>query len=266
MSTSSPHRFTGKSVLITGASQGIGAATAKAFAAEGARVAINARREASLRDLRESMKRVDAGDHVIAPGDMAVPADVDRVMHDSLAALGGLDVLVCNAGIMKDSPSEDIALEDFSQVMAVNVTSVVLCARAALKYWRQHDLKGTILVTSSVHQKIPKPQYLAYSASKGAVGNIVQTLALEYARHGIRVNGVAPGAIVTPMNDAWIHDPKAYKAVSGHIPMGRPGEAHEIAEPLLFLASESASYVTGQMLYVDGGLTLYADFEKNWSS
>lgn len=266
MSTSSPHRFVGKSVLITGASQGIGAATAQAFAAEGARVAINGRHEDSLRDLCEAMPRVEAGDHVIAPGDMALQADVDRVMHDSLTALGGLDVLICNAGIQKQCPSEDIALEDFNQVMAVNVTSVVLCARAALKYWRTHNLKGTILVTSSVHQKIPKPQYLGYSASKGAVGNIVQTLALEYARHGIRVNGVAPGAIVTPMNDAWVNDPKEYKIVSDHIPMGRPGEAREIAEPLLFLASESASYVTGQMLYVDGGLTLYADFEKNWSS
>ena len=141
-----PKPLSGKVILITGASRGIGAATAKAFAAEGARVAINARREASLRDLRESMKRVDAGDHVIAPGDMAVPADVDRVMHDSLAALGGLDVLICNAGIMIRKPLRDLTLEEWSSVLGTNLTSTYLLARAAEPLLRK--ARGAIVTMS----------------------------------------------------------------------------------------------------------------------
>ncbi|GBR38426.1 NAD/NADP-dependent glucose 1-dehydrogenase [Neoasaia chiangmaiensis NBRC 101099] len=253
-------------MLITGASQGIGEAAALRFAEEGARVAVNGRHEDKLRAVVDKLPKVDAGPHVVATGDMSKEDDVDRVMRTSLDEMGGLDVLICNAGIMRPSPSEDITLDDLNAVLAVNLTSVILCSRAVLKYWRSNDLKGSILVNSSVHQEIPKPQYLGYSASKGAVGNVVRTLALEYAAHGIRVNGVGPGAIVTPMNDAWVHDPEQYKTVSSHIPMGRPGEGREIADALTFLASEEASYITGQMLYVDGGLTLYADFQKNWSS
>ncbi|GAN53293.1 SDR family NAD(P)-dependent oxidoreductase [Tanticharoenia sakaeratensis] len=259
-------RFAGKSVLVTGASQGIGEGIALAFAEQGARVALNGRKEDKLRAVQEKLPRVSGGDHPIAAGDMSKEDDVDRIMKESLEAFGGLDVLVCNAGIMIPSPSEDVTLEDFNKVLAVNLTSVMLCSRAALKYWRAHDKTGTIIVNSSVHQQIPKPQYLGYSASKGAVGNVVRTLALEYARFGIRVNAVAPGAIVTPMNDAWVHDPKQHEAVSRHIPMRRPGESREIADVVTFLASEDASYITGQTIFVDGGLTLYADFEQNWSS
>lgn len=98
------------------------------------------------------------------------------------------------------------------------------------------------------------------------MGNIVRTLALEYASRGIRFNIVAPGAIVTPINDAWVNDPKQYEAVASHIPMKRPGNSDEIATAMGFLASEESSYITGQTLYVDGGLTLYGDFEHNWSS
>jgi len=180
--------------------------------------------------------------------------------------MGGLDVLVCNAGYQIASPSEDIKLEDFEGVMAVNVTGVMLPCREAIKYWLENGIQGAIIVNSSVHQIIPKPHYLGYSASKGAVGNIVRTLALEYASRGIRVNAVAPGAIVTPINMSWINDPVQYKNVSDHIPMKRPGEGREIADAVTFLAAEDSTYITGQTLYVDGGLTLYGDFEKNWSS
>jgi len=179
---------------------------------------------------------------------------------------GGLDCLVCNAGIQTPEPSETLSMAAFAQVMAVNVAGVVVSAREALKRWKQAGTRGSIIVTSSVHQTIPKPGYLGYSASKGAIGNIVRTLALEFARDGIRVNAVAPGAIETPMNDGWLNDPRARAAVDAHIPMGRAGTAPEIAEAIAFLASDAASYVTGQTLYVDGGLTLYNDFATNWAS
>ncbi|MDI6651902.1 glucose 1-dehydrogenase [Gluconobacter japonicus] len=260
------NRFAGKKVLVTGASQGIGEATALRFAEEGAQVALNGRKEDKLIAVRDKLPKVSSGEHPIATGDISKEEDVRRLMRKSIEAMGGLDVLVCNAGYQIPSPSEDIKLEDFEGVMAVNVTGVMLPCREAIKYWLENGIQGAIIVNSSVHQIIPKPHYLGYSASKGAVGNIVRTLALEYASRGIRVNAVAPGAIVTPINMSWINDPEQYKAVSDHIPMKRPGESREIADAITFFAAEDSTYITGQTLYVDGGLTLYGDFEKNWSS
>lgn len=266
MTTSSKSRFKGQKVLITGASQGIGEATALYFAQEGARVALNGRKEDKLLAAREKLPKVPEGEHVIATGDISKEDDIAALMDKSVREMGGLDILVCNAGYQIPSPSEDISLADFEGVMAVNVTGVMLSCRAAIRYWLEKGIKGRIVVNSSVHQIIPKPHYLGYSASKGAVGNIVRTLALEYASRGIRVNAVAPGAIVTPINDSWVKDPKEYEAVASHIPMKRPGESDEIASTVAFLAGDDSSYITGQTLFVDGGLTLYGDFEKNWSS
>ncbi|MCX5614205.1 glucose 1-dehydrogenase [Bombella saccharophila] len=266
MSTNPSKRFKGQNVLITGASQGIGEAAAQYFAKEGARVAINGRKEDKLRAVLETLPKVEAGEHVIATGDISHEETVQKLFKESIEAMGSLDVLICNAGYQIPSPSEDVKLADFEGVLSVNVTGVMLCCREALRYWLKHGVKGRVVVNSSVHQLIPKPHYLGYSASKGAVDNMVRTLALEYASRGIRVNAVAPGAIVTPINDSWVKDPEQYKAVASHIPMKRPGESQEIADAMGFLASEESSYITGQTLYVDGGLTLFGDFEKNWSS
>lgn len=259
-------RFAGKRVLITGASQGIGEDAVRRFAMEGAQVALNARKTDHLKNVLEKMDRPESGSHLIVPGDMAKERDVERVMRQSLEHFGNLDVLICNAGIQRESPSEKISAKDFNAVMAVNVTGVVLCARAALAHWMAHKTPGNIIVNSSVHQQIPKPFFLGYSASKGAVGNVVRTLALEFARHNIRVNAVAPGAIITPINDAWTKDKKRFEETCRNIPMRRPGECKEISDALTFLASEESSYITGQTLFVDGGLTLYRDFEDDWSS
>ena len=119
---------------------------------------------------------------------------------------------------------------------------------------------------SSIHQLIPKPGYLGYSASKGGMQNLTRTLALEYADRGIRVNGIGPGATVTPINRAWIDDPVKRAAVEEHIPMRRAGTADEMGAVAAFLASDDAAYITGQTIYVDGGLTLFPSFETSWSS
>jgi glucose 1-dehydrogenase len=123
-----------------------------------------------------------------------------------------------------------------------------------------------IINISSVHEIIPRPSYLSYSISKGGMANLTKTLALEYAGQGIRVNAIAPGATITPINEAWVNDPEQKATVASHIPMNRPGTAEEMAAAVAFLASDEATYITGQTLFIDGGLTLYADFREAWSA
>ena len=123
-----------------------------------------------------------------------------------------------------------------------------------------------IINVSSVAQVIPKPRYLSYSVSKGGMQNLTQTLALEYAGRGIRVNAIGPGATITRMNRAWVDDPDKKAVVLQHIPMARAGTAEEMAAVTAFLASDDAAYITGQTLYVDGGLTLYPEFRETWGS
>jgi glucose 1-dehydrogenase len=119
---------------------------------------------------------------------------------------------------------------------------------------------------SSVHQLIPKPRFVGYSVSKGGMQNLTRTLALEFAGRGIRVNGIGPGATVTPINRSWIDDPAKRAMVESHIPMRRAGDAEEMAAATAFLCSDEAAYITGQTIFVDGGLTLYPSFETSWSS
>ncbi|MBV8402062.1 MAG: glucose 1-dehydrogenase [Acetobacteraceae bacterium] len=257
----------GLCVLVTGAGQGIGQAVARRFAEEGARIALNdLRDDTALQQSLASLPEVATGPHVSAPGDVSNEADVSRFVGQAATALGGLDVLVNNAGIQIPSPSNSLDIADFDRVIAINVRGAVLCARAVIRLFLASGKGGVVLNNSSVHELVPKPGYLGYSASKGAIGNITRTLALEFAGRKIRVNAVAPGATATPMNAAWLGDAEQRRAVERHIPMARAAEAPEIAAAFAFLASQDASYITGQTLYVDGGLTLYADFKENWAS
>jgi glucose 1-dehydrogenase len=263
----------GKNVLITGGTSGIGQAIAVRFAEFGANVAINYRSRPE--DAAETEQQVEACvarvqrmgvKDVIVRGDVSKEEDAVSMLEDTIEKLGGLDVLINNAGIQISRPSHELSAEDFDRVLGVNLRGSFLCAREAIKHFLAEDKPGVIINISSVHQRIPKPNYLGYSVSKGGMQNLTTTLALEYAGQGIRVNAIGPGATITPINRAWVDDPVKAEQVTSHIPMPRPGTADEMAGVACFLASDDGAYITGQTIFVDGGLTLYADFREPWSS
>ena len=144
---------------------------------------------------------------VLVKGDVSCEEDVGRMVGEASERLGGIDILVNNAGIQISRPSEQLASADFDRVLAVNLRGAFLCAREAIKRFLADEIPGVVINVSSVHQAIPKPNYLGYSVSKGGMQNLTSTLALEYAGRGIRVNAIAPGATITPINRAWIDDP-----------------------------------------------------------
>jgi glucose 1-dehydrogenase len=263
----------GKNVLITGGSSGIGQAIAVRFAEHGANVAINylttpdeaAGTEEQVHACVNKVQQHGVRD-VLVQGDVSNEDDVTRMVGEAAARLGGLDVIVNNAGIQISRPTEELSSAHFDKVLAVNLRGSFLCARDAIKRFLENETGGSVINVSSVHQMIPKPNYLGYSVSKGGMMNLTRTLALEYAGRGIRVNGIGPGATITPINRAWVEDPVKAEMVTRHIPMLRAGTADEMAGVACFLASDDAAYITGQTIFVDGGLTLFADFREPWSS
>lgn len=266
-------RLKGKNVLITGAATGIGQAIAIRFAKDGANVAINYRSGlADAEATRQMARRARAGAkeyscrEIIVQADVAQEAQVKEMFAKVVDEFGSVDVLINNAGIQKPAASHETDIADFDRVLGVNLRGAFLCSREAIRHFLKRGGGGVILNNSSVHEIIPKPKYLPYSISKGGMENMTKSLALEYAGQGIRVNAVGPGAVVTPINNAWINDSKARGEVESHIPMGRAAEACEIAAVFSFLASDDASYVTGQTIFACGGLTLYPEFRVAWSS
>lgn len=287
--------LSGSTALVTGASSGIGRAVAVALARHGAHVAVNypfERERAGAEETRrlaEHAVRADAlvtsGGVPSGDGDAETPraggvctlvrADVTReheveAMFETVSAqCGRLDLLVNNAGIQIEEPaSHETTVEHFDAVLAVNLRGAFLCSREAIARFLvpgpDGRTGGAIVNMSSVHQQIPRPHYLSYAVSKFGLNGLTQTLALEYASRGIRVNAVAPGATRTPIQ-SWLGDDAAEAVVRDHIPMGRIAAPDEIARLVVFLASADAAYVTGQTLFADGGLSLYADFEQPWS-
>ena len=268
-----PRRLEGKNALITGAGTGIGEAIAVRFAQEGANVAINyfhsaagaEEAEARIQAARKTLKE-EGGRDLLVKANVSDEADVKAMFATVLKSWGRLDILVNNAGIQKAVPSEDLTLDQFNEVLDVDLRGTFLCSREAIRHFLSRPGGGVIVNDSSVHELIPKPLYLSYAVSKGGIERLTKTLALEFAGRGIRVNAVGPGAIVTPINKAWINDPQKKAEVEGHIPMGRAGSPEEMAAVFAFLASDDASYITGQTLFADGGLTLYPEFRTAWSS
>jgi glucose 1-dehydrogenase len=267
-----------KVALVTGGSSGIGQAIAVRLGEEGVDVAINyvgrpdgaeATKASIEHGMDLCMKQMEqAGTRpTIVGADVSREDEVAAMFEQVLAEYGRLDFLINNAGIQVADDTHNLAVADFDRVLAVNLRGAFLCAQHAVRHFLANGQGGGAIVNvSSVHQVIPKPRFVGYSVSKGGMQNLTHTLALEYAARGIRVNGIGPGATVTPINRSWIDDPVKRQAVESHIPMRRAGDAEEMAAVVAFLCSDEAAYITGQTIFVDGGLTLYPSFETTWSS
>jgi glucose 1-dehydrogenase len=268
------HRFNGKTVLITGASRGIGRAVAARFAAEGASIIVNhfndddeAKEAVTFLQGVSAASGVAKSRHAALACDVADAGAARSMVTKVVADFGRLDVLINNAGI-QIGPLAGVKFDaaDFDRVLAVNLRSVAALSSRAIEHFLTRAGGGVVINTTSVHEAVPKPGYLSYAISKAGVGMLTRTLALEFADKQIRINAVGPGAIDTDMNAAWIDDPVKRGEVEKHIPMGRSAKPGDIAGVYAFLASEDARYITGQTIYACGGLTLYSDFKNGWSS
>jgi glucose 1-dehydrogenase len=256
----------GQKALVTGASSGIGKATACALAAAGAAVAVNyvsgdEEANAVVADIRQA-----GGEAIAVRADVSSEAEVEAMFAAARTAFGTLDIVVANAGLQRDAPFAEMTLAQWNTVIAVNLTGQFLCARAAVREFRRRGRRevsralGKIICMSSVHEIIPWAGHANYAASKGGVLMMMKTIAQELAPLGIRVNGIAPGAIRTPINTAAWATPQAYEGLMRLVPYKRIGETDDIARAVVWLASDDSDYVTGTTLVVDGGMTLYPEF------
>lgn len=253
--------------LVTGASSGIGRATAIALAEAGAKVAVNyIGDEAPAREVVEAIEA--RGSEALAiSADVSDEQQVHQMFAATVARFGTVHILVNNAGIQRDSPLTELSLVDWHRVIEVNLTGQFLCAREAarefLRRGPQPEISraaGKIICMSSVHEIIPWAHHVNYASSKGGIMLLMKTLAQELAPHGIRVNGIAPGAIRTPINRPAWDSPEALTKLLKLIPYNRIGEPEDVARAVVWLASDEADYVTGTTLAVDGGMLLYPAF------
>lgn len=269
-------------VVVTGSSRGIGKAIAKEFAKNNYSILLNARDEKELIETVEEIRNEISDPNKVAylTGDISEEKTCISLIEEAIKRFGRINVLVNNAGISGPSQrTNNITSKDWDYVIGVNLRGTFLCTREALKYMTtssnnssisnnnindvnrnnksyDYDSNFSIINISSVHESIPMPYSAPYAASKGGMEMLTKNIALEVAEKGIRINGIAPGAINTSMNKDIMEDPQKKKQEEEKIPMRRIGEPEEIAKVAFFLASTDASYITGTTVYVDGGLTL----------
>ena len=248
-----------KVALVTGAGSGIGYAIAERMAAEGARVCINYfGYEDEAKQLAQRLSEGN-GKAIAVKADVSDRAQVQAMADQCVKELGGIDVLVNNAGIEKAVPFLDLDDDTWNRIVSVDLKGVFLCTQIAGRAMRDQGRGGAVVNISSIHEDFTFPGYTPYCAAKGGVRMLMRNVAVELAQYGIRCNNVAPGAIATPINTATLHDPEKMHELARIIPLGRMGKPEEVAAITAFLASDEASYVTGSTYYVDGGMVRYAE-------
>ncbi|MGA7071247.1 SDR family oxidoreductase [Bradyrhizobium sp.] len=262
------HRvLTGQKALVTGANSGIGKGVAIALGQAGADVVVNYVEDddtanAVVDEIRKSDVKAYAHKADVSSEDQ-VAAMFARMTQE----FGTIDILVNNAGLQRDSAFHEMTLDKWNKVLGVNLTGQFLCAREAVREFLRRGVvasvssaAGKIICMSSVHQEIPWAGHANYAASKGGIKQLMESMAQELAPKRIRVNGIAPGAIRTPINTVAWDTKEAYDQLMTLVPYGRIGEPADIARAVVWLASDHSDYVVGTTLFVDGGMTLYPGF------
>jgi len=260
----------GQKALVTGASSGIGRAIGLALGRAGADVVVNyATGEERAKEVAEAIRAEGVAAYAAA-ADVSREDQVQAMIAQMIDRLGTIDILINNAGLQRDAAFRDMTVAQWNMVIGVNLTGQFLCAREAVREFLRRGVvaasscaAGKIICISSVHQVIPWSGHANYAASKGGVMLMMQSLAQEMAPHRIRVNGIAPGAVRTPINTTAWQTPEAYQRLMTLIPYGRIGEPEDIGRAAVWLASDDADYVVGATLFVDGGMTLYPCFADN---
>ncbi|MFS0836549.1 SDR family NAD(P)-dependent oxidoreductase [Paenibacillus sp. UNC499MF] len=244
-------RFTDKVAIVTGGASGIGEATVRLFAQEGAKVVI-----ADFSDRGQTVAdelKAEGRDALFIKTDVTKEDDVKHMVAETVKQYGKLDILFANAGIAKDGPADKLSWEAWQKTIDINLSGVFLSDKYALEQMLAQGTGGAIVNCGSIHSHVGKAGVTAYASAKGGVKLLTQTLGIDYAQHGIRVNAVCPGYIDTPLIAGRT------QAITDHLtalhPMGRLGKPEEVAKAVLFLASDDASFVTGTTLLVDGGYT-----------
>lgn len=263
-------RLKGQSALVTGANSGIGKGVAKELAAEGAQVVVNyvvhpETAEAVVKEIKDA-----GGEAMAIKADVSNEDEVLAMFQQMYKAYGTIDILVNNAGIQRDAALKDMTLDQWKMVLDVNLTGQFLCSREAAREFLKRGIvpgrsksAGKIICMSSVHEVIPWAGHVNYASSKGGIHLLMMSMAQELAPHKIRVNGIGPGAIRTPINKAAWSTPEALDKLLKLIPYERIGEPIDIAKAAAWLASDESEYVNGTTLFVDGGMTLYPGFTEN---
>ena len=245
-------RLKDKVAIVTGAARGIGFACAKLFVDEGAKVVLGD----VMTDIGpQSAKSIDQTGQraVFVKCDVANPADVQTLVDTAVAKFGKLDIAIANAGINRVKDFLDVTLDEWNEVIRVNLTGTFITGQAAAKQMVKQGTPGAIINMSSCNAIMAIPTISAYVASKGGINQLTRVMALSLAAKNIRVNAIGPGSILTDMVKLVAKDPAVRHAQMARTPMGRYGEPEEVARVALFLATEDSSYITGQTIYPDGG-------------
>jgi glucose 1-dehydrogenase len=262
-------KLKGQIAIVTGASSGIGAGVSKSLAVAGATVVVNypvaatkAAAEAVVADIKSA-----GGIGISYQCDVSKEDEVEKMFSDVITQFGTVDILVNNAGLQRDSPFQNMSLEQWNYLLSVNLTGQFLCAREAVREFLRRGVvpeksraAGKIICMSSVHEVIPWAGHANYAASKGGIMMMMKSIAQEFAPSKIRVNSIGPGAIKTPINHTAWDTPAAEKELLELIPYNRVGVVEDIGAAAVWLASDDSDYVNGITLFVDGGMTLYPGF------